>query len=226
MKKAIFLIIPFLFFWKTGVCQDNEIHLLTNEDFTYVDLHNAVNYFVELGEKKGFAKLSELSNTKDEKEDSLKCWKRIERVSWICRILYSPKEGKFLRPPGYGSLILPTFSMPLEKWQLYPIAKTGKTYVVLSGGYSIAGLPEPPKFYLNYCANNGEYRKKKLYIPSKKEAFQDIKKLRQSERWQFIKWKDQAEGKKCHIDENWAWRYIYNQISGDDMCSDKPFTYK
>src|SRR5207248_2099895 len=96
--------------------------------------------------------------------------------------------------PMYGGLSLPFKTMPHANWPLYPVAASGKSFFVLSEGYSLAGVPEDPKHYLAHCRAEGAFRKHPVPIPTQAEAQRDAKALRQSPPWKAIKWKDSGQG--------------------------------
>ena len=121
---------------------------------------------------------------------------------------YETKDGKPLRPPGFGGLSLPRNSMPLQNWPLYPIAKTGNTYVVLSEGYSLAGQAEPVSNYLDYCKSNGTFLKQKVAVPNRQAAITDVSNLRKSARWTSIKWSDSGPGFSYTMSEQSVWDSI------------------
>jgi len=157
--------------------------LLKQKQFDSTILANAINYYIGLGEKQSLIELQALS--RDDFDFS-----------------------NALRPPGFGGLSLPRNSMPLQSWPLYPIAKTGNTYVVLSEGYSLRGLAEPVSSYLDYCKTNGTFLKQKIAVPNRQNAITDISNLRKSTRWTSIKWSDSGPGFSYTISEPWVWDKI------------------
>jgi hypothetical protein len=181
--------------------------LFRNHSFNAATLAKAVNHYVSLGEEAAVGSLTELVNERKHQQGI----DIPERIGWVCRILFSSKTTKPLRPPLYGALSLPFNTMPLENWPHYPIAHSGNTYFVLSEGYMLAGLPENPKDYLAYCLSEGVFRSLPIAVPSKSEAQKDALSLRQSPAWQRIKWKDRAQGFSYAMSESSHWQYIQAQ---------------
>ena len=184
----------------------HKLHLLRSPDFTCADIARAVNYYVDLGEAETLREFHDLVRPGvDIGRPDIN-----ERIGWLCRILYQQK-GKPLRSPMLGALSLPYDQMPLNKWPLYPVAKSGDTYCVLSEGYSLAGLPESMPDYFNYCKTNGTFRTEPVPIPSRKTAIQDVNAIRLSKRWSSIKWKNAGQGFSYTISEPWIWDGIVVQ---------------
>ncbi|MEM8671704.1 MAG: hypothetical protein AAGG48_29570 [Planctomycetota bacterium] len=184
----------------------DQLHLLKYADFTCADISRAVNYYVDLGED---ATLKEFQSLLQKREQVGRP-DLSERIGWLCRILYEPKD-KPMRPPMLGGLMLPHDQMPLDKWPLYPVAKSGSTYCVLSEGYTLAGFPEPMTKYFSYCKKSGSFRTTSVVIPSKKEAIRDINSIRSSQRWTSINWKNSGQGFSYTMNEAWTWNQIIDQ---------------
>jgi hypothetical protein len=185
--------------------------LFQEKEFTAASFADAVNHFVALGEDAAIQELRGLAT------DTLTDFKRDfsfnTRIGWMCRVLFETKSES-LRPPGFGALHLPYNTMPDESWPLYPVALSGSTYFVLSEGYSLAGEPEDPKAYIDYCRRTGVFRKKQVKVPTKAEALRDAAALRHSAAWQSIKWKDSGENWSYTMDEGWTWEFIQKQAEG------------
>jgi hypothetical protein len=116
-----------------------------------------------------------------------------------------------LGAPMLGALRLPHDQMPLTKWPLFPVAKSGETYCVLSEGYSLAGFPEPIPDYLTYCKTHGAFRTNPVRVPDRETAIQDLSAIRLSKRWTDIKWKNSGQGFSYTMSEPWIWDAIIAQ---------------
>ena len=186
--------------------------LFKQKQFDSVILAKAINYYIELGEKQSLIELQALSR---DDFDFANGFDVNERIGWVCRVLYDAKNGVPLRPPAFGGLSLPRNSMPLQSWPIYPIAKTGNTYVVLSEGYSLAGRAEPVSSYLDYCKSKGTFLKQKIAVPNRTNATTDISNLRKSTRWTSIKWSDSGPGFSYTMSDQWVWDKI--EIQGNSI---------
>ena len=184
--------------------------LFKQKQFDSIVLANAINYYVGLGEKQS---LTELQSLSVDDYDFSNEFDVNERIGWVCRVLYETKNGKPLHPPAFGGLSLPRNSMPLQNWPLYPVAKTGNTYVVLSEGYSLSGRAEPVSNYLNYCKSNGTFLTQKISPPNRQAAITDVSNLRRSARWASINWSDSGAGFSYTISEQWIWDSIEHQAT-------------
>ena len=181
---------PLLFLWKP---------------FTCVTLAEAINHYVDLGEEAAIKELEFLVSGLMPEFDG--GFTRKERIAWVCRVLFQPIGADPLRPPAYGVLRLPYISMPLTTWRLFPVAGSGASHFVLSEGYLIGGEPEDPKAYLAYCRANGKFRTERVPIPTRNQALNDLKQLRQSAAWRAIKWSGGNEYGSYMFSEDWTWRF-------------------
>jgi hypothetical protein len=226
-----------------GFCHAEVPKLFCEKPFTSATLAEAVNRYVAIGEEATIKELQQISSQENSKNEIFagKGFSVNERVGWMCRILYEPKEPslliaksgilipektKPLRAPKFGVLSMPENTMPVEKWPLYPVAFSGSTYVVLKQGYTDSGTPEELAHYLAYCKSNGTFRKTPVLVPTKKQAEKDIAMLRQSEPWQAIKWEDN-NGFSFPMGEQWTWAFIQNQakaIPTQSIAARKPQT--
>ena len=106
--------------------------------------------------------------------------------------------------------------MPLVKWPLYPVAKSGDTYCVLAEGYSLAGEAEPVSSYISHCAKVGSFRTDRMQMRSEAQATADLNALRLSQRWLDIEWEGKGPGYSFFIDENSVWNSIIRQAKMAD----------
>lgn len=181
------------------------------KEFNCLNLADAVNHYIALGEASAITELKALEEDLGESMD--RGFSRNERIGWICRIVFQGSKGKPLRQPLYGGLGLPYMSMPLERWPLYPVAESEGVFFVLSEGYMLAGAAEPAKDYIDYCSANGEFRKTKIKKPTHQEAVSAFDSLKKSRQWAMIKWKDEHHGTTYTMSEEWVLRYIEAQLN-------------
>jgi len=182
--------------------------LFQQKHFDSIVLADAINYYIAVGEKRSITELQALA--RDNFDFSAE-FDINERIGWVCRVLYKPNSGTPLRPPRFGWLSLPGNSMPESSWPLYPVARSGNTYIVLSEGYSLRGRAERVDKYIDYCKSQGTFIKQKLKIPSRQTAISDILNLRNSKRWTSIKWSDSGLGFSYTISEQSIWNKIVVQ---------------
>lgn len=171
---ATVIAIGFGVFWPTP---KRVPELFTAEQIDCEMLANAVNYFVKRGEASTIEELAKLA----EPGGGIN---RSERVGWVCRILWD-NEKTPIRQPDLGMLnIFGVDSTNLNLWPLYPVAKSGDTYFVLSQGYSVFGPIEFIPDYIEHCCQNGKFRRKTIAIPTRDQALKDILAFQKSNRWQ------------------------------------------
>jgi len=190
----------------------HHLHLFRSAQFNCTDIARAVNHYVDLGEE---ATIHEFSSMADDDADLSRGFSVNERIGWLCRILFEPGGGS-LRPPMFGGLNLPYNSMHTQNWPLYPVAKSGETYCVLSEGYRLAGHAEPVRDYLAYCTSNGSFRTKPVKLIDRTTAIRDVAGIRTSKRWRDIKWSDSGVGFSYTISEPWIWKSIIVQAESID----------
>src|SRR5271165_4309169 len=126
-----------------GLCQAELPKLLTERAFTSASLAEAANHYVSIGEQATFKELEAFIAEDPARTNHhlARGYSVDERIAWIFRIIYVPKDpvpmhvaktGQWipgsivqLRPPDFGFLELPVGSMPAERWPLYPLALSG-----------------------------------------------------------------------------------------------------
>src|SRR5580658_3845440 len=189
--------------------------------FTSASFAEAVNHFVTLGEAAAVKELNELADgTNVTNGFSVKV-----RIGLVCRVLFQPRHGEPIRPPAYGLLMeLGSIGLPevspssswtnlSKNWPLYPVALSGSTYFILSENYAPDGngAPENAMRYVAHCQQHGVFRRRKIPVPTRKEAIKDAAALRLSPVWRAIKWSDSGAGYSFRVDEDSAWNFIQNQ---------------
>jgi hypothetical protein len=219
-------LLAFLMLMTLGFCHAEVPKLFSEKPFTSATLAEAVNHYVAIGEAATIKELQQVSSQESSQKEFFagKGFSVNERIGWVCRILYESQGHSPLRAPEFGMLTMPEKTMPAEKWPFYPVALSGSTYVVLKQGYTDSGTPEGLAHYLEYCKNNGIFRKTPIPVPTKQQAERDVVNLRQSAPWQAIKWEDN-DGFSFPMGEQWAWAFIQNQakaIPAQVVASRKP----
>ncbi|MEM7279567.1 MAG: hypothetical protein AAF385_15750 [Pseudomonadota bacterium] len=177
-------------------------HLLRQPTFNARSLAEAVNYFVGKGETESLAELKLLA---DPNWDLQKGYDINERIGWLARILYIPKnDNSPIRSPMFGGLALPYKSMPPATWPLYPVVRQDDVYLVLSEGNILAGRPELATDYLDFCEKHGTFREKTIAVPTTQQVRQAVTSLKQSNRWKTIEWRDSGT--------HWSYQYTPSVI--------------
>ena len=181
--------------------------LFKQKKFTAAIFAEAVNHFVALGEEASVKEL--LSMEVDDSDFHTNHWSVNERIGWMCRVLFEAKTDEALHRPAFGALWnLPP--MPAKDWPLFPVALSGSTYFVLSEGYSLAGVPDRPKFYIEYCRKSGVFRTKPVVVPTGKQAVKDAEALHESSQWKAIRWTHWTDG----VGENAGQKFGYSLGDG------------
>jgi hypothetical protein len=181
---------------------------LREDEFSCAIYAEAVNHFVDMGEEKAIAAMKVLANLK---EPGIADREEV-RLAFTCRVLFEPTAKSPLREPLFGQLgHLPPVRMPPEQWPLFPIVHVGSSYFVLGEGYSLAGLAEPSIDYINYCCANGRFRRERVPLPTKAQALRDFYRLRKSEPWKALKWKDKGQGLEYQLSESFVLEYLKAQ---------------
>ena len=195
---------------------------LSQRDPTCACFARAVNHFVALGESKGLNELNRLAdrcqswmsphegqhpNYSLQEIDAMQ--RMTLRIGEVCRVLFEQKGAQPLDRPGFGLLVdVPMRSMTEDRWPLFPVVLSGKTYFVLGEGYDFIGPPARLQDYIAYCSENGRYRAKPVHVPTREQALRDADLLRHSHRWRTLRWKASGQG---FVSEELAWRYIRRQ---------------
>jgi hypothetical protein len=209
VSMARFVLLSVVVLVGAGPSRAQAPKLFHEKPFTCATLAEAANHYIAVGEKESIKELESLILDWDTDHEG--GFSRNERIGWVCRILFEPKEKEPLRGPWFGGHHLPYNTMPLTAWPLYPVARSGSSYFVLSEGYTLRGVPENPKAYLSYCRTKGNFRKERVPVPTKLQALKDAEQLRQSEGWRAIKWNDSGPGWSYTMSENRVWGFIKGQ---------------
>jgi hypothetical protein len=212
----------------SGICQAEVPKLLTERTFNSASLAEAANHFIDIGEQATFHELETFIAVDSARTNNppSRGYSVDERIAWIFRIIYVPedpipmrvaKTGAWipgiiipLRAPNFGWLQIPEASMPVENWPLYPLALSGSTYVVLKETYTPKGVPETISHYMEYCKDNGVFRKTPVIVPTREQAMKDTELLRQSTVWKAIKWLNR-DGISFPYGQDWTWNFIHKQ---------------
>ncbi len=188
MKRLILL---FLAIGGVSLAKDAPVTLLLPEHPTSRELAVAANRYIALGEERAVQELKEACEKgRKSYQPHHVDFDLSEQIGWLCRLLYTPKPGQTLRAPGFGSLRLPFNTMPPADWPLMPLAESEGVFFILAQGYMIAGVPEDPVHYVEYCAQSGSFRREALCVPTSDEAKRALSALLASPAWKQIKWQD------------------------------------
>jgi hypothetical protein len=94
----------------------------------------------------------------------------------LCRMLFTAKTGGDFRRPGIGDSYL-IYGADPKDWPLQPIELVdGVPFLVTQGG-GIAGFPELPGQYLNYCVKECDWNKFEYKAKTPEEKTAALKKL-------------------------------------------------
>jgi hypothetical protein len=206
-------IVWWVLFYGTIAAQGAEPVLPLPKHPKCMELARVANRLISLGEKDTVLELTELADKyrKPHGVDS----QVSEQIGWICRLLYTPAEGRALRRPGFGGLMLPDNTMSREDWPLYPLAESKGVFFVLRQGYMLAGVAEDPVRYLEYCRKDGKFRKEPLPVPSAQEARLALDALLSSEVWLKIRWVDSGSWFSYTMDSADIVRFLTEQTQGE-----------
>jgi len=116
------------------------------ETFSFIDGYRITHYLQaaeelqKLDAEKRIARLKELAVDP----------KRGSEVFPLCRMLFEAKSNAKFRRPLIGE---PVFvgGGHLADWELEPITLFDQVPILIVEGYNLAGYPEPPLSYVDYC---------------------------------------------------------------------------
>ncbi len=223
MKKFLFCVLLIISLFSRAEVPK----LLTERAFNSASLAEAANHFIAIGEPATFKELQAfLAEDSTSTNQRSRGYYVDERIAWIFRMIYVPKEpvpmrvpktgawipGNIvpLRAPDFGWLQLPETVMPAEKWPLYPLALSGSTFIVLNEKYTRKNEAESLKHYMEYCKANGAFRTTPVTVPTREQALADTEQFHQSPLWKNIKWMGNG-GLGFPWGERRTWAFIQNQ---------------
>ncbi len=97
---------------------------------------------------------------------------------------------------------------------------------VLKEIYTSKGIPETINHYMEYCKENGAFRKTPVVVPTREQAMKDTAQLRQSSAWKAIQWLNR-DGISFPYGQEWTWSFIQKQartIPEDSAAKNQPGT--
>ncbi|MEO6054954.1 MAG: hypothetical protein ABIP97_13180 [Chthoniobacterales bacterium] len=110
-----------------------------------------------------------------------------EQVIILCRMLFEAKNGQVFKRPQLGGPVIYgvrgflTAQELQYRWPLEPIALVDNIpFLIVSGGYAIAGRPPDPAeamHYLKYCVEQTDWSKRHYKQANKKQMEAAFKKL-------------------------------------------------
>lgn len=108
--------------------------------------------------------------------------KRGDQVIVLCRMLYAAKPGREFRRPRLGG---PVFlgGTALKDWPAEPIVLVDGVPFLVVRGYVLAGEPERPEDYVDYCMRNCDWRTERFAPKSSEEKQKALAKLLASPKW-------------------------------------------
>ena len=161
------------------------------EEYAYdvATLATTVNHYVSLGEAAALADLRKRAARLERNALS----PQETRIGHVAHILWG-SSGVALRNRADGAYMdLPYLSMPASAWPHYPLVRSGESFFVMSEARILAGVAEPLSDYLNYCQQNGRFRRGALPVPTHDQALRDLKALQASQRWRALRWKEDLD---------------------------------
>ncbi len=177
---------------------------------TPIILAEAANRLISMGEEMAYHSLD--SFLVDCMKNSSGINGQMIRTAWLCRMLYEPKNAEPLRQPLFGALgMVPYQSMPLKEWPQYPLIRWGDCYFALGESYTLFGLPENPREYLEYSRTQGKFRTTLLPVPNKEEIKTQLNLFLQSPLWKSLKWKDAGNGWSYEMSPDTLMKYLSKQ---------------
>jgi len=200
-RKADFVIVPLVVavvatsWWLITRPTIRDCPTISGDDYNPQALLRCANRLIEMGEDGTYC-LLRASASKEGKEP------QDERVALLCRVLYKPSQGSPLHPPRFGAPDIPYRSMPATDWPDLPLAFSKDVPFLLVSGYTLFGVTQQTRLYVDYCRSNGVFRAKPYRIPCWREAIEALEALVLSDRWSRIKWVDSGQG----------WSYGYDQL--------------
>jgi hypothetical protein len=184
---ALSIISPLFGFGATGVSATElapPAAPLFPSDPTVFELISVANHFIALGEEETFAEVTRRWNA-DRRDSSL-----AEQISWLCRLLYIPKDEKNIREPGFGGWRdgFGPNSFEGKDWPFFPLFQSQGIFFLFPANYLLAGSAEDPIDYLKYNRENGEFRRRLFTVPSEENARRALEAFFASHAWKNIKW--------------------------------------
>ena len=114
-----------------------------------------------LGEAARLQKLGAPAREAALRELARKSNKRASDIFPLCRMLFEAREGKEFRRPLIGGADF-VGNSDYADWPLEPIALCQGVPILIVTGYILAGVPELPSMYLEYCFETCKWREERF----------------------------------------------------------------
>lgn len=104
------------------------------------------------------------------------------RVIILCRMLFTKRHGSDFRRPRIGGAVF-LGGTDYSDWPLEPIELVDGVPFLITQGYTLYGLPESRKSYLQYCLKNCDWSTFHFAPKTNKEKSDALNKLIASRKW-------------------------------------------
>ena len=184
--------------------------LFRQEKFNAAMLADAVNYYIAIGEKETIHQLTMLDP--DPTKDHRGRIYLTERIDWVCRILFQPKNNKAISV-SVGEIDGPYSAFLYKKWPLYPVIHSGNSYFVMGPTWVFPEDQFIKAAYFGDFQNLGKFRRVSVPIPTQSEAVHDLKLLRRSRTWRMVQWRTDDSLPIDKEMETRVWYYLKQQAT-------------
>ena len=131
--------------------------MVTLKEHAFTDDFRASHYLDEAIRLQGL----EADERKSALRELARDVRRASDVFPLCRMLLVAKEGREFRRPLLGASVFIGRTRH-EDWPLEPITIHKGLPILVVRGYELAGVPEPPRDYVEYCLAAADWNPRKV----------------------------------------------------------------
>ena len=142
--------------------------LFTESKFDVVDLVDAVNHFVDMGEARSIAQMKEIVDCESSPQFNVR-----ERLRWVLRLLYFESKRReafdlrgFPDYPFSENSCMPYWSISFDQWPIYPVVKQGGSYFVLYEMNHTPRYMEDISAHIASCRRLGRFKSLSVDMPN------------------------------------------------------------
>ncbi len=195
---------------------------LTSETFNPVPIVVTANKLIALGQQNAYASLLQYAEQPVDKHQPMQRMYRDYYVAWLSLLVYDPKPGSGLPWPQFGGPGFPDTGdfgddtrgrMNKETWPRFPLALSrGVPFLLVRGGYMLAGEAESGFVFLKRCQANGTFHATPYSVPTHTEEEVALNELISSPQWRALQWHESTSPNYLHANENREIEFLRQQV--------------
>jgi len=142
-----------------------------------------------------------------------------QKILWLCRLLFIPKDPAKPIPGAYDGAVMPVYREDYAQWPTHPFIITNGIPVLLPRFVSERARlrlaldgPQPGGNYVKLCQHWGVFRSEPFPNPTLLATSNAVKQVLTSPDWQAMHWRDSMQLSLGAAPREWAETKIWEQV--------------